>query len=56
MLAGIRGAERDVPGLEDRAAWLTEEVPAAILAGDVPPEPPPLGPPRRGWLSRLRGA
>jgi len=56
MLAGIRGAERDVPGLEDRAAWLTEDVPAAILAGDDPPEPPPLGPPRRGWLSRLRGA
>ncbi len=49
----LRDAGR--PGLED---WLTEEVPAAILAGrEIPPRPavaPP--PPRRrlGWLRRDR--
>lgn len=51
-------AERAVPGISGREAWLTEEVPAAILAGDPVPEAPPLAPARSagrrsgGW--RLR--
>ena len=46
---------------EERAQWLVQDAPAAILAGEPLPEPPPL-PPRR-WsapgvalLSRLRRA
>ena len=34
---------------EPRARWLTEEVPAAIVAGDPPPRPPRQAPKRR-WL------
>ncbi len=56
LLRGIRAAEADVPGLADRTAWMTEEVPAAILEGRAPAAPPPLGPDRPGLLARLRRA
>lgn len=41
---------------ERRAQWLVNDAPAAILAGEPVPEPPPAEPPkrRRGWLARLR--
>lgn len=45
-------AER-LPGLEDQAKWLTEDVPGAILAGEPLPERPAL--PSRGWRERMLG-
>ena len=48
--------ERRPPGLDlppelaQRAAWLTEDAPAALLEGRLPPQPPPL---RRGGLRRF---
>lgn len=45
-------AER-LPGLEGQAKWLTEDVPAAILAGEPLPERPAL--PSRGWRERVLG-
>jgi protein-tyrosine phosphatase len=50
--AGLAAAERDLPGIGARAEWLTEEVPAAILAGDEQPACPPL--PRRGGSLKAR--
>ena len=44
-----------VPGLDPWLAYLTVDVPAAILAGEPPPGEPPVLEPRRGFLSRLRG-
>ncbi len=41
------------PGLEGQAKWLTEGVPAAILAGEPLPERPAL--PSRGWRERVLG-
>ncbi len=57
LLAGLEAAERDVPGIGARAAWLTEEVPTAVMQGDSIPPAPPL-PPRRGgsWRRRLAAA
>lgn len=48
-------AERAVPGIGEREEWLTELVPAAILAGDPVPTPPPLPPASRAgtWRRRL---
>jgi protein-tyrosine phosphatase len=46
MTAGLAAAEHDLPGIGVQAEWLTQEVPAAILAGDeLPPRP---AAPRRG--------
>jgi protein-tyrosine phosphatase len=45
-------AER-LPGLDGQAKWLTEGVPAAILAGEPLPERPAL--PSRGWRERVLG-
>ena len=56
LLRGLGSAARSVPGLDERTEWLTQDVPAAILAGGRPPVPAPMPPPRRGWLARLRGA
>ena len=57
LLAGLEAAERDVPGIGERARWLTEEVPAAIIAGDPIPSAPPLPPrPTGSWRRRLAGA
>jgi protein-tyrosine phosphatase len=46
LTAGLAAAEHDLPGIGAQAEWLTEEVPAAILAGDALPPRPAL--PRRG--------
>ena len=50
-------------GLQSQLDWLTEAVPAAILAGSSPPPPPPRGteplaqePGWRRWLSFGRGS
>jgi protein-tyrosine phosphatase len=53
LTAGLAAAEHDVPGIGAHAEWLTQEVPAAILAGDEIPARPPL--PRRsgGLKARL---
>lgn len=58
VVAAIAAAEREVPGISSRVAWLTEEVPAAILAGAPPPEPPPLPLAPRGgrWRRRAKRA
>jgi protein-tyrosine phosphatase len=55
MAEGLSSAERDIPGLQAQADWLTEEVPAAILAGDAVPARPPL-PRKSGLRARLRPA
>lgn len=50
----VQAAEREVPGIAERSAWFTQEVPAAILAGDPIPAPAPLPPARAsGWRRRL---
>jgi hypothetical protein len=46
-------ADAQLPGLEGQAQWLTEGVPAAILAGEPLPERPAL--PSRGWRGRVLG-
>jgi protein-tyrosine phosphatase len=54
-------AEIERAGLGPLAQWLTEEVPSAILSGEVtiPPRPrvalPGLDAPRRRWWRRVRG-
>ena len=53
LTAGFAALERELPGLGDQQAWLTEGVPRAILEGEPLPERPPL-PRRRGFLGRLR--
>jgi protein-tyrosine phosphatase len=53
MTAGLVAAERDLPGIGAQAEWLTEEVPAAILAGDELPPRPALPRRSRGLRSRL---
>jgi protein-tyrosine phosphatase len=52
MAAGLAAARDDVLGIDAHAEWLTEEVPAAILAGDEIPPRPPL-PRRTGLRARL---
>jgi protein-tyrosine phosphatase len=45
----LERAERVLPGLGAQAPWLTEEAPAAILAGqELPPRPPAARRRRRG--------
>jgi protein-tyrosine phosphatase len=54
LTAGFGVLDPELPGLRAAMAWFTEEVPAAILAGEAVPAgswPPP--PQRRSW--RLRG-
>jgi protein-tyrosine phosphatase len=38
----LAGVEDELPGISRRREWLTELVPAAILAGEAVPEPPVL--------------
>jgi protein-tyrosine phosphatase len=59
LLSCLRAAERHAPGIGAMGEWLTEEVPAAILAGEPVGFPTPLPRPRRrrrltfaGWRSR----
>jgi protein-tyrosine phosphatase len=45
----LQRAERALPGLSAQTPWLTEEAPAAILAGEeLPPRPPAARRRRRG--------
>jgi protein-tyrosine phosphatase len=50
---GLESAERELPGIGAHASWLTEEIPAAILAGTDLPARPPL--PRGRLRDRLLG-
>ena len=55
---GLEAADEQLPGVLDLAAWLTEDVPRAVLdSAPVPPAPapPPKRPRRRGLLARLSG-
>jgi protein-tyrosine phosphatase len=54
QLIGFEELERELPGLRAQAAWLTEHVPAAILAGEPLPARPELPPPPGGLLRKLR--
>jgi protein-tyrosine phosphatase len=56
ITGAVEAVERAVPGVSRRSAWLTEEVPAAILAGGPLPPPPPLPAARGGAWRRLTGA
>ena len=51
--AGFDALERDLPGLGQQRAWMTEGVPRAILDGEPLPERPEL--PRPGGLLRRLG-
>lgn len=57
----LREAAPELPGLAELTPWLTDAVPAALLAGTPPGPPParvaqePAAPRRRGLLARLRG-
>jgi protein-tyrosine phosphatase len=52
LTAGFEALERELPGLGEQRAWMTEGVPRAILDGAPLPEQPP--PPRQaGFLRRL---
>lgn len=50
LLAGFRVLEREMPGLLDQAPWFTQDVPAAVLAGDRLPARPALPAARRGRM------
>jgi protein-tyrosine phosphatase len=46
----VKAAEHDVPGIADRTAWFTQDVPTAILAGEaIPPSEPLPTAKRAGW-------
>jgi protein-tyrosine phosphatase len=47
MRAGLASATNDIPGLNEQAAWLTHDVPAAILKGAPLPRRPSLPSTRR---------
>jgi protein-tyrosine phosphatase len=52
---GLAAAGLDTPAAGALAAWLTQDAPAAILAGEPLPTRPAAAPSRR-WLPRLRRA
>jgi protein-tyrosine phosphatase len=50
----LLSARRSLPGIEAHVGWLTQDAPAAILAGSgLPPRPAPLPRARGGLLGRL---
>jgi protein-tyrosine phosphatase len=53
LTAGFAALERELPGISDQQAWMTEAVPRAVLDGTPLPERPPL--PRPGGLLRRLG-
>jgi protein-tyrosine phosphatase len=55
ILDAIEAADAALPGVADRAEWMTVEVPRAILGGGTIP-PAPTGPPRRKRRGLLRRA
>ena len=52
VLQPLAEAEKELPGLRDHVEWLTETVPAAILAGDAIGSPARLAKARRPWWRR----
>ena len=52
LRAGLEAAEAELPGVVERAEWMTVSVPDAILAGKPIPEPPSAAPRRRRGLFR----
>ena len=53
MRAALETAERDLPGLLDRAEWLCTDVPRAVIdGGPIPPAPGPAPERRRRGLFR----
>ena len=52
LTAGFPALERELPGLSEQRAYLTQDVPRAVLDGDPLPERPPLPRPA-GLLRRL---
>ena len=50
-LAAGRAAVEELAGA-DRAAWMTEGAPGAVLAGEPLPPPPPVKPQKRGLFRR----
>jgi len=55
VAGAFEAAERELPGVSDRREWLTQLVPAAILAGErLPAPPPPPGRARGGWRKLTR--
>jgi protein-tyrosine phosphatase len=50
----LERALEDMPDLEQSLGYLTEEVPTAILAGELPKGAAPVIEPKRGLLGRLR--
>lgn len=53
LTAGLAAAEHGLPGIGAHAEWLTQEVPAAVLAGDELPPRPRLPRRSRGLRGRL---
>jgi protein-tyrosine phosphatase len=53
LTAGLAAAEHDLPGIGAQAEWLTDEVPAAILAGHELPPRPALPRRHRGLRGRM---
>jgi protein-tyrosine phosphatase len=53
LTAGFAALERELPGVTEQQAWLTEAAPRAVLDGAPLPERPPL--PRPGGLLRRLG-
>lgn len=52
VLEPLAGAEKDLHGLGEHVSWLTETVPAAVLAGEPVGSPPRLKRGRRSWWRR----
>jgi protein-tyrosine phosphatase len=52
VLEPLAGAEKDLPGVGELVSWLTETVPAAVLAGEPVGTPPHLRRSRRAWRRR----
>jgi len=53
LAAGLAAAEHDLPGIGAQAEWLTDEIPAAILAGHELPPRPALPRRHRGLRGRM---
>jgi protein-tyrosine phosphatase len=56
LLSGIEAAEEELPGITGLAEWLTQDAPAALLAGRaLPPRPELPEPPQPSRFRRLLG-
>lgn len=52
VLALLAAAEKELPGLNEQVSWLTDAVPAAVLAGEPVGTPALLPRARRTWWRR----